>query len=278
MGWTVEDFIIAAFLAACLTPVVSWFWGLFTTKTGMGPGDEVDEASGKVAPVKRSSRRSQVSRQPFSQEINQQVHRGVRHVVPQDVKEFVVPNFRPTVDTCDVVLHANVVGHVRWRPDNGVILTLSDDMGTLEICFLGLDDLPADDILIRLKTSAVPGVAHPLSALVPVSEIRHSDEANLDRAWAASDAKEQVAKMKGPVTWDQNHVAVFEEFDASTETVEILVPRKDTDGKNLEVHPTPDGRHGLVIVAGRTVAVLGNAPDATAENVHIIVQNVEVAA
>ncbi|MGI9394149.1 MAG: hypothetical protein ACR2OY_05840 [Boseongicola sp.] len=62
----------------------------------------------------------------------------------------------------------------------------------------------------------------------------------------------------------------FAGFDADDECIEIWVPNDLEDKVRVDVLPTRDGFHGVIMVAGRPTALLLGAPSANLRNIQLV--------
>lgn len=168
------------------------------------------------------------------------------HVVPNDVAEFMIPDFRPGTDTCRVHLRDPEAEFDAVIDDAGVRFQFLDGNSFLEVVFPGLADPPFADTWIQGpgETSAVRALSELVGPGPPVQS------PHFHRV--------------------RSEIAAFQKFSAEDEIVEVWVP-PDTDTlPRIDVRPSADGSDGEVVIDGRPAARLCGAPEAGVGNIRII--------
>lgn len=178
----------------------------------------------------------------------------ITHRVPSDVREYVIPDFRPTVDKCSVELRTSDVEVMHWQGPGGSVLCVDDEAEQVVIVFLGLGELPFDDIAMAYPRRADgPKPRFEAQTLTPDDLAAHLVSAT------------PFAAPSG-----QGALAEFWAFDAESEVVEIMrAPDREGEAR-VTVAPTPDGRDAMVIIDGQATAILRGAPSASKRNVRVV--------
>ncbi len=203
---------------------------------------------------------------------------GVVHDVPADVSELIIPVFRPGLDSCRVWLRSADVETRHRTCTAGVVLTFRDAAERLTITFQGLASPPFADIETivdrpgrgrQVQRLTDPGNADPVQATP-----EDLDDANWQlAAWAETErAVEAFDEPVQPTNTGQDDLTLpeFAGFDPAAEFIEVWVPSALDADINVEVVPTKDGLHGLVLVEGQPAALLQGAPTASARNVRVV--------
>ena len=192
--------------------------------------------------------------QPFSQDVAKRA--AVRHLVPPDVSDFVIPEFKVGQDKCQIALTFPNIEFVYFHTALGVTLVFDDGHEQLKVTFVGVAAPPLADVLVAYDHPADGPRREALSQLVGDEEL----------------ASLEVSPPETPVLLPLDEIvapAEFHEFDAASEYVEIWT-RGSESHSDILVRPSPDGRDALVVVDGRLSAVLRGAPNATARNVRLV--------
>lgn len=170
----------------------------------------------------------------------------VVHDVPRDAAEFVIPGFRPGIDTCRIALTDPDADFDATTSGGMARLVFLDGGSFLEVCFPGLVSPPLADTLV----TGPGGVTRRMTDLAAASARAAGGEARLRRVDA--------------------DVVEFRAFDTASEMVEIWVPEETPTTPDVMIRPTADGRDGELLIGGRRVARLCGAPDAGARNVRVV--------
>ena len=167
------------------------------------------------------------------------------HVVPNDVAEFVIPDFRPGIDRCHVALNDPEAEFEAVLDKDGVRFQFLDTGSFLEVVFPGLIDPPFEDTQVFGPGPAEAG--RVLSELVG------------------------RARPQGPGFHRvRSEIAAFQEFSAAEEVVEVWVPPDIDALPRIDVRPSLDGSDGEVMIDGRPAARLCGAPNAGIGNIQIV--------
>ena len=169
------------------------------------------------------------------------------HLVPDDVAEFVIPDFRPGVDRCHVALRDPDAEFDAVLGPDGVRFQFLDGNSFLEVVFPGLIDPPFEDTCIFGPLAG--GDGHLLSDLV---------------GRGGSPPRPGAPHRVRP------GIAAFQRFSASEEVVEVWVPPDVLALPTIDVRPSADGVDGEVVIDGRPAARLCGAPYAGAGNIRIV--------
>jgi len=203
---------------------------------------------------------------------------GVVHDVPADVAEIVISDFRPGTDSCRVWLRSSDYKIDQWTSAAGAVLALHDAAEWLTITFQGLNCLPFENIETvidcprngrQLTPLPVPSDGDSSNDHIEVhvdAEWRLAAWAETERAVEAFDDPEKFAIAED---YGRN-LPTFTGFNADAECIEVWIPGATDADAPVEVLPTHDGHHGLVMVAGRPTAVLQGAPFASARNIRLV--------
>lgn len=182
-------------------------------------------------------------------------HGPVHHRVPSDVSEYVIPDFRPGIDSCSIELRTSAVEVIHWQGPGGTVLCVDDGREQVVIAFLGLDEPPIDDITMayprRGDGALVRFEARPLATSDLVS------------------AAVVATPFAGPS--GTGALAEFWGFDVASEVVEVMRCPEAAGEARVTVLPTPDGRDAMIIVDGQATAILRGAPSASRRNVRVVV-------
>ncbi len=185
------------------------------------------------------------------------------HVVPPDVAEFLIPEFRPNLDICQVDLSYPHIDFMHWRSPGMAAMMFNDGSETLTVFFQGLDIVPFDGVFVRFNHPRKGPQSYLLSELLDVTESEISEE---EAAWkkdADLDASEHQLEVGGtPME--------FVDFDAAKECIEVFVPMDRIKSTSVSVTTTANGEDAQVLVNGRIAAVLVGASEAGPCNVKLI--------
>ena len=198
--------------------------------------------------------------------------------IPVDVSEVVIPDFRPRSDRCRVRLRYPDIKFDHWVSAAGAVLAFQDGPERLTITFQGLNHPPFEDIETvfecpdsGLQTRPLAGVSGKAQANELAEEI--NDAEWRIAAWAETERAVEAYIDAYPGSAGDDYCLMlpkFAEFDANSERIEIWVP-SDCEAKvPVEILPTHDGLHGLVLVAGRPAALLQGAPTASVRNFQLV--------
>ena len=203
---------------------------------------------------------------------------GVIHEIPVDVSQLVIPAFRPGTDGCRVWLRGVDVKFLHHRCEAGVVLVFFDAAERLSITFQGLARPPLADIETVFDCPEngrqVQKLSEPGNADAAEETAEDLDDAEWRlAAWA--ETERAVEAFDDPVRSGQEKQDIsalpeFTEFDPQAEIIEVWVPGALDPALAVEVVPTRDGKHGLVLVDGRATALLQGAPTASARNIRVV--------
>lgn len=169
------------------------------------------------------------------------------HVVPRDVAEFVIPDFRPGIDTCQIELHDPEAEFDALVDDGGVRFQFLDGASFLEVVFPGLHAPPFQDTTIFGPGAVASG--RKLSDLVGTS----------------------TEPVSGPKFFRvRSKMAAFQRFRPDTEVVEVWVPPDADILPRIDVRPSADGIDSEILIDGKPAARLGGAPQAGVQNIRIV--------
>ena len=185
------------------------------------------------------------------------------HLVPPDVAEFMITEFRAGVDICKVDLRYPHIEFVHWRSPGLAAMRFTDGSETLTVVFQGLDIVPFDSVFVRFDHPRKGPQAYLLSELMnaPESEIS-PQEAAFGRDTALDSKTSAIENATTPLE--------FADFDTSKECIEVFVPVDRFKSTNLSVDPLANGQDAQVLVDGRVVAILRGAVDAGLRNVKLV--------
>lgn len=185
---------------------------------------------------------------------------SVLHDVPPDVSEFLVPDFRPGLDACRVVLSYPDIDFVHWRDEAGVTLAFYDGEERLTLVFRDLIVPPLSDIAVEFEHPRRGKQRYLLSDLVDADETEippgPGDWPNARKAGPGSEVTLRLTEFAG--------------FDATAECVEIVIPDGTGLGPKVTVEPSEDGQDALVLINGEARAILRGAPKATSRNIRLV--------
>ncbi len=181
-------------------------------------------------------------------------HGPVAHQVPNDVREYVIPDFRAGIDSCCVDVWSSKIEVMHWQGPGGAVVCIDDGREQLVVAFLGLSAPPFDDLTISYPSS------------------RHSKEVTFEaRALSATDiARDTTIATPFAAPSGEGPLAEFWAFDARREVVEIMRSPDAADQASVTVAPTSDGRDAMVTIDGQAAAILRGAPFASRRNVRIV--------
>lgn len=187
----------------------------------------------------------------------------VVHIVPPDVAEYVIPDFRPHLDTCKVDLSYPDIDFVHWRAPGMAAMLFTEGDETLAVFFQGLDVVPFDAVFIRFDHPRKGQQCCLLSELLDVLE----SEITQDQPALPLDAERDVP---GGHQSDDNGPRQFHNFDTARECIEVFVPEDRIATTTASISSTSEGSDAFVVVDGRVVAVLIGASDAGPHNIKLV--------
>ncbi len=193
------------------------------------------------------------------------------HVVPPDVAEFLIPEFRPGLDICQVDLCYPHIEFVHWRSPGMAAMMFTDGAETLTVFFQGLDVVPFDGVFVRFDHPRKGPQSYLLAELLDVHE---------------SEISEAAAAVKKETTLDTTDCELetgsspmeFMDFDTTTECIEVFVPEGRLNATKVAISRTANGTDSEVLVDGRVAAILRGAIDAGPRNVKLVAVNQTAAA
>ena len=185
------------------------------------------------------------------------------HTVPTDVAEFVIPDFRPNLDTCEVELCYPDIDFVHWRAPGMAAMKFTDGDETLTVFFQGLDLVPFEGILVRFDHPRNGPQCYSIAELLDV----HEAEISQGEAALTIDTNRDAFEVDQDL---EDGPKQFYDFDASKECIEVFVPEDRLATTAVSITSTPDGSDALVLVDGRVAAVLVGAIDAGTRNVKLV--------
>lgn len=188
---------------------------------------------------------------------------AVAHIVPPDVAEYVIPDFRPEQDTCKVDLCYPDIDFVHWRTPGMAAMMFTDGDEALTVFFQGLDAVPFDGVFVRFHHPRKGPQCYLLSELLDVRE----SEISQDEAALKLDAKRDALEAAQGI---EDGPKQFHDFDSRKECIEVFVPEERLASTAVSISATPDGSDALVLVDGRIAAVLIGAFDAGPHNVKLV--------
>ncbi len=257
-----EALIVAAFVTAIGTPVVLALLALWRS---LFQRKNVAASEGVVDSIDTSE--AEVEKDP-----------PVHHEVPIDISEFVIPNFRPGMDTCRIHVRDSDIEFKHGIASIGVIVEITDASERLSITFQGLSGLPSADLSLLVSGQSGHGAELKLEDVVDLDGAIEAVESASDEEWhvaawaeteRALEAQDGVLqKWSGLVS--SHPVIEFADFDAAVECIEIWVPTEDDLSATIDVQSTADQRDGIVVVDGRVTALLKGAPNASEDNVRLV--------
>lgn len=197
--------------------------------------------------------------------------RSVEHIVPPDVFEYLVTDFRPHIDVCKVDLHYPDIDFAHWSAPGMAAMKFTDGDETLTVFFQDLDRVPFDDVHVRFDHPRKGPQCYPLSKLADQRESEIAPE----QAAHSPDAKRDVLEAAQGI---DDGPKKFHDFDATKECIEVFVPEDRLATTAVSISSTPDGSDSLVLIDGRVTAVLVGAIDAGPHNVKLVAADQTVAA
>ena len=175
-----------------------------------------------------------------------QIDPPCHHVVPGDVAEFVIPDFRPGTDTCRIHLHDPEAEFDAVIDEGGVRFQFLDGNSFLEVVFPGLRAPPFSSTrIVGPSPSQAETVLSDLVGPGPPVQSAHFHRV-------------------------RSEIAAFQRFSADDEVVEVWVPPGTDALPRIDVRPSSDGSDGEVVIDGRPAARLCGAPEAGVRNIRII--------
>jgi hypothetical protein len=203
---------------------------------------------------------------------------GFVHEIPVNVSDFVIPAFLPGTDRCRVSLRSPEVKFDIRAGATGTVLEFHDVQERLTITFLGLNRLPTEDIETEFVCPDRGRQVQPLPDLGVRDVAKVSAEEINDAEWrlaAWAETERAVEAFDNPVHARANEerstlLPKFAGFDAEAECIEVWIPSVSECNFQVEVVPTQDGHHGLVLIAGRPTALLQGAPTASVRNIQFV--------
>ncbi len=203
---------------------------------------------------------------------------AVVHEIPVDVSDYVILAFQPGTDSCRVWLRGADIEFFVRTIAAGTVLEFHDVEERLTITFQGLNRLPLKDIEIVFECPDKGRQVQPLTDFGGRDLAETSGEDSADAEWrlaAWAERERAVEAFDDPMHVPANRecgplLPNFAGFDAEAECIEIWVAGISECDLQVEVVPTQDGQHGLVLIAGRPTALLQGAADASARNVRLV--------
>ena len=195
----------------------------------------------------------------------------VVHSVPPDVAEFLIPDFRPNLDICEVDLRYPDIDFVHWRAPGMAAMMFTDGKESLTIFFEGLDIIPFAGVFVRFVHPRKGPQTFLLSDLLDIDE----SEIPYEEAALTLDAQRDLSRPEdGP---DAGPLA-FHDFDPAKECIEVFVPQDRLAKTAVSISSTPDGSDALVLVDGQVAAILVGVVDAGPRNIRLVASQQIVAA
>jgi hypothetical protein len=195
----------------------------------------------------------------------------VVHSVLPDVAEFLIPDFRPNLDICEVDLRYPDIDFAHWRAPGMAAMMFTDGAETLTVFFEGLDVIPLAGVFVRFVHPRNGPQTYLLSDLLDVDE----SEISYEEAAFKIDARRDLSNPEnGP---DARPLA-FHNFDTARECIEVFVPQDRLAKTAVSISSTPDGSDALVLVDGHVAAILVGAVDAGPRNIKLVASQQIVAA
>ncbi|MEM9970199.1 MAG: hypothetical protein AAF762_03755 [Pseudomonadota bacterium] len=182
-------------------------------------------------------------------------HGPVHHRVPEDVREYVIPDFRPGIDTCGIELCRQHVEVMHWQGPGGTVLCVDDGKEQVVVLFLGLQEMPFNDVTVTFPKGRHDARETLLARAISEEEI---------------DAHAVVATPFAAPGGNGSPLAEFWSFDPGAEIIEIMRNPDAVGEVQISVTPTRDGRDALVIIDGCETAILRGAPSASEKNVRVL--------
>ena len=195
----------------------------------------------------------------------------VRHIVPTDVAEFFIPDFRTGTDCCDVKLAYPDIDFMHWKGSGLAGMTFFDGNETLTVIFHGLDIIPSADINVHFEQPYKGKKGCRLAELLNIEECEISEQQATEQRGIAP----EFSRLGGS---DEDAPMEFKGFDVDNECIEVFVPYERAASTSLEIQISDNGADACIVVDGHVVAILRDARRATQSNVKLVAKRQTVAA